>query len=186
MTTRRTRISRRLVRVPARGTCPPLGGSFQRRRKFGSDIVRVLVGVGVRHEGEAAIAVDPIRVDTLYRGLLALPVTHLAVVHAIAESLDAVEMLRFGAREGWLLPRKPWKTSDVVDLDEYAPRGPGGSEQMLHFVPLLAGTHIEDLENLTRTWLEIAMLDAGARDFETALVNQTRPYWAVATLPQST
>ena len=139
-------------------------------------VLRVLVGVGVQRDPAHDSA--KLRLADLYRGLLALVVTHRDVVCAVATSLDAADTMRFTSREAWLLPGESRTVEQILDLDEFAPRGPGGSDQMLHFVPLVAGDDIGSLDRLVQQWLEIAMLDAGAREFEHALVTQPRPYWA--------
>jgi hypothetical protein len=148
-------------------------------------LLRVLVGAGVRPQrvvGNAPVPPVSVSYDSLYRGLLGLLVAHAAVVNAVSEALGAGDPVRYGIRQAWLLPGEGLRISDVVSLDTFAPRGPGGSEQMLQFMPLLTDASLDNLDQLARTWVEIAMLDAGMRDFERPLRELPMPAWAASSL----
>jgi hypothetical protein len=152
-------------------------------------VLRVLVGAGVRPQRVVGDApVSPVRVsyDSLYRGLLGLLVAHAAVVTGVSAALRAADPVKFGIRQAWLLPGEGLHVSDVVSLDTFAPRGPGGSEQMLQFTPLLTDAAPNNLDELARAWVEIAMLDAGMREFERPLRELPRPAWATASSGAST
>jgi hypothetical protein len=141
-------------------------------------VVRTLVGVGFRLPATARERSGHVSMTELYYGLLGLLMAHSAVTRAVAEALDATEPVRVGAREAWLLPGKGLTVTDITMLNEYGPRGPGGSEQWLHFRPAVAGNALTDFEALTRMWVETALLDAGARNFEPYLAEVPRPTWA--------